>query len=187
MHTTLNNVIDWRTELNESWGAILLGVIAVLGLVAIARNALRNRRNPRPTLEIAPSIAEANRCACGEYATESAPYLRSTRSASHLVKSLYGFKRLVDPMRQPSLCTYHARLADSLLDKWIANAELRQVTLKSELLTEAAGFEAEGLDVMIRESLTESQKRKNTRRLPSNVSKLLPSAPNAPNTNAANE
>lgn len=137
----------------------------VVGFIAFIFIRLRGNSR-RVTIPIEErerlELEAAPKCdVCGVVATHPTPLLR--RSRGSLLRKLYAappsYRREVDPMGRPSLCEPHAHAADSFMDRFVFGIRQEYANLNAKIATDAAGFEQEALLKMLRESLTDAQKR----------------------------
>jgi hypothetical protein len=142
---------------------ILIAVVFAVGLLV-----LRIRRSsPVDKLVIEErqrvERESAERCVCGEIATDPAPVLKRGRGAWDWLRNLYGapprYTREVDHMRRPTFCRAHVHVADAMLDQFVFGIRARYSELNADIAAKAAGFEQEHLQRQVADSLTEKQKR----------------------------
>jgi len=138
----------------------LLPVLLVLGL--LVRGLFRPRAIPA---EAPPGTfdrsAPAPRCQsdCPELATEPSPRLERGRGS--FVRDFFSmppaYRRVVDG--PPVYCKVHAHLADGKTAEWLAEQRASLSRAYALMAHRAATFEQEELPRMMRESLTEQQKK----------------------------
>jgi hypothetical protein len=152
-------------------GPVLLAVFAI-GFIVFVAMRLKAKSHVTIPVEEQERIAfeAAPKCVCGEVATHPTPRLQ--RSRGSWIRKFFAappsYRREVDPMARPALCEPHAHVADSLMDRFIFGVRQEHATLNAKIAQDAAGFEQEALLNMLRESLTDKQKR--AQRLPVPIS-----------------
>lgn len=159
-------------------GPVILAAIA-LAVAAVIVVRLRSRvhqivipveEQERLALEAAP------KCICGEVATHALPRLRRSRGSwlRKLFAAPPSYRREEDPMARPVLCEPHAHAADSFMDRFIFGVRQEYANLNAKIATDAAGFEQESLVKLIRESLTDAQKRAQRLPVPVSIRSIAP-------------
>lgn len=144
-------------------GPVIFAVL-VIGFVILVAMRLQGRARQVviPVEEQERLAFEASpKCCCGEVATHPIPRLRRSRGSwlRKLFAAPPSYRREVDPMARPALCEPHAHAADSFMDRFIFGVRQEYANLNAKVATDAAAFEQESLLNMLRESLTDKQKR----------------------------
>ena len=145
------------------FGVFVIGFVVVVAMRLTARAhhvVLPPEERERMAFESAP------KCLCGEVATHPVPRLRRSRGSwlRKLFAAPPSYRREVDPMARPALCEPHAHAADSFMDRFVFGVRQEYANLNAKVATDAASFEQEALLRLLRESLTDAQKR--AQRLP---------------------
>jgi hypothetical protein len=137
----------------------LLPVLLVLGL--LVRNFFK--RPPVGTaldpVRALPPGSPRCQTECAELATEPAPRLERGRGSflRDFLSMPPTYRRVVDG--PPAYCPRHAHLADSKVTEFLATERARLSSAYAGFAHRAATFEQEELPRMMRESLTEQQKK----------------------------
>ena len=163
----------------QEYGLIIIGLFVT---VLVAR-ALLSRKNTKLDTQMAEEAARADydskpRCitGCGEVALYPAPILERSRGFFDWLRSYFAapprYKRKLDMMLPPILCTDHVHVADAELDKFIFRVRSEYAHLNAKIAADAAGFSQEFLLKSVNDSLTETQK-KATRKAPATI-RVLP-------------
>lgn len=146
---------------------LLVFAAALVILVRAGLRASRQRTEDRPSRAVMAWTDEAPRCVseCGQSATEPAP--RLARERGSVLRDLFGmpprYRRVVDRQGPQVYCKSHAHLADGRMAEFVAEQRTALAKAYAQVAHRAAVFEQEELPRMMRESLTDQQ-RKDARR-----------------------
>lgn len=167
-------------DLWQNYGLIFIAIAIVVFVI----NAARSHRRPSTVdAALAEEYARAEydakpRCitGCGEVALYPVPLLARSRGFFDWLRRYFAapprYKRELDMMLPPVLCTDHVHVADAELDKFIFRVRSEYASLNAKIATDAAGFSQEALLKAVTDSLTENQKRA-TRKAPATI-RVLP-------------
>lgn len=123
-----------------------------------------------PAASIPPPVSQERpqgpKClVCDETPTEPAPQIKRSRGAYDWVRELFAstprYTRIVDRTQPWVLCKSHAHVADSMVEHFIhAQVRAAQTEMNQRIAVATAAFEQEGLEEMLRGSLTDGQKKR---------------------------
>lgn len=148
--------------------AVALGMLIVFGGAVLLLLRHLWRQAPLAPRKVPPNALfqgedEGPRCQtlCAELATEPAPRLERGRGS--VLRDLFAlpptYRRVIDRSGPPVYCKSHAHLADSKAAEFLAAERAVLARAYAQVAHRAATFEQEELPRMMRESLTEQQKK----------------------------